>query len=546
MSTWRASRVGSSAAWLALPVAGLVAFFAYPLVIVAGRSITDAAGRFTLSNYARLWDDPGLPHALLRSLWVSTATTAATLAAGLIVAMALCRSRLAAKPVVRAVLVLPMLAPSLVLALGVVCLLGRNGLLHRMTGWNTDIYGFWGILLANSMYALPQVVYIVAAALDRAPAREYDAAACMGASAWRQFMDVTLPRLRFALCAAAFLVFAETLTDFGSAVIVGGSYRVLAVEIYGTVVGQLDFALGAALGMALLLPAAASVALGRLARRRQEAGPGVSGGMRHPPRNAVRDACLAVMTFIILLPVVATVVTVAFVSAVHLWPYDMHLTLSNYASIREGFAPIATSLQVAACTAAAGTALVVLLAAAAHRAPAAVARALQILGALPAAVPGMVLGLGYVMAFNHGPLSSWMYGSMAVVAASSLYHYHAQALLTVQAGVRHLPAALTDAVSAFGGGMVAWLRDAAWPFAAPAAISTFFYLFMRSLVTLSAVIFLVTPDLGLASVTIMRLDENGQLAQAAAYAMCLVIAGALAMGAMRLLLHILKDRHHVA
>jgi iron(III) transport system permease protein len=116
----------------------------------------------------------------------------------------------------------------------------------------------------------------------------------------------------------------------------------------------------------------------------------------------------------------------------------------------------------------------------------------------------------------------------------------------MQTGMRQVPDALEDAVAAFGGGTREVIRDAVLPFTAPAAISTFFYLFMRSMVTLSGVIFLVTADVGLASVTVMRLDENGFLAQAAAYAMCVVVAGALALGAMRLLLHTLKERRHVA
>jgi iron(III) transport system permease protein len=101
-------------------------------------------------------------------------------------------------------------------------------------------------------------------------------------------------------------------------------------------------------------------------------------------------------------------------------------------------------------------------------------------------------------------------------------------------------------VAVCGGDTRHVLRDAVLPFAAPAAIAAFFYLFMRSMVTLSGVIFLVTADLGLASVSVMRLDENGFLAPAAAYATCVVAAGGLALGAMRLLLHTLKDRRHVA
>jgi iron(III) transport system permease protein len=532
---------------LALPLLGLLLFFVHPLLTVLWRSVTDAHGAFTFANYGRLFDDPGLPRAALHSLSIGVATTFTTMAFGLCLAMALHRSRLPGKFLIRGALLLPMLAPSLVLGLGLVCLLGRNGLVHRLTGMPTDIYGFWGLLIANTLYGLPQVVIIVSAALERTPARHYDAAESMGATPWRQFIDVTVPRLRFALLAAAFLVFTETLTDFGSAVVVGGSYRVLAMEIYSEVVGQLDFAMGATLGVVLLAPALLSVWLGRLAKRRQDSGDASPGRALIPARHAVRDAALGTIAALALVPVVAVVGTVAYVSVVKLWPYDRTLTLANYTGgMPDGYGPVATSLGVSLLAAVVGVVMIFALAAGLRRASPRIARPLQVLASLPAAVPGMVLGLGYVLTFNHGALSGWFYGSAAIVAACSLYHYHAQAFLTMQTGMRQVPDALEDAVASFGGDTRHVLRDAVLPFAMPAAISAFFYLFMRSLVTLSGVIFLVTPGLGLASVAVMRLDENGFLAQAAAYAMCVVVAGALALGLMRLLLHVLKDRRHVA
>ncbi|WP_306847956.1 ABC transporter permease subunit [Luteibacter jiangsuensis] len=532
---------------LAVPLLFLLVFFLHPLATVLVRSVTDAQGMPTFANYVRLFDDPGLPRAAMRSLVIGVATTLCTVSLGLCLAMALHRSRLPGKALIRTALLLPMLAPSLVLALGLVCLLGRNGLVHRLTGLPTDIYGFWGLLIANTLYGLPQVVIIVSAALARTPARHYDAAESMGATPWRQFLDVTIPRLRFALLAAAFLVFTETLTDFGSAVVVGGSYRVLAVEIYGEVVGQLDFAMGATLGVVLLAPALLSVWLARMARRRQDTGDASPGRTLVPARHPWRDVALGGISLLALLPLVGVVATVAYVSVVKLWPYDRTLTLANYmGGMPDGYGPVATSITMSLLAAGAGVLLVFALSAGLRRAPPFIAKPVQFIASLPAAVPGLVLGLGYVLAFNHGPLSGWLYGSVAIVAACSLFHYHAQAFLTMQTGMRQVPEALDDAVAVSGGSTFHVLRDAVWPFAAPAAISTFFYLFMRSMVTLSGVIFLVTPELGLASVTVMRLDENGFLAQAAAYAMCVVLASALALGAMRLLLHVLKDRRHVA
>lgn len=151
----------------------------------------------------------------------------------------------------------------------------------------------------------------------------------------------------------------------------------------------------------------------------------------------------------------------------------------------DGYGPVATSIGMATMAACAGVLLVFALSAGLRRTPSFVAKPVQFIASLPSAVPGLVLGLGYVLAFNHGPLSGWLYGSVAIVAACSLYHYHAQAFLTMQTGMRQVPQALDDAVATSGGTALHVLRDAVWPFAAPAAISTFFYLFMRAMVTLS-------------------------------------------------------------
>ncbi|TCV94770.1 iron(III) transport system permease protein [Luteibacter rhizovicinus] len=542
---------------VSVPLAALLVFFLYPLGVIVWRSLSDVAGHFTTGNYAQLLTDPGLPRAALHSLAIGIASTATTLSLGLLVAMTLERTRVPGKPLIRGVLLLPMLAPSLMLGLGLVCLLGHNGLIHRLTGLPTDIYGFSGLLIANTLYGLPQVVIIVTTALAGTSRRYYDAAESMGATPWRQFRDITFPHIRFALLAAAFLVFTETITDFGNAVVIGGNYRVLATEIYSQVAGQMNFGMGATLGVLLLLPSLLAVWLERAARRRQDAGGATHARFSTPTKGRTRDVALGVATVLILLPLLLTIGTVVYVSLIRLWPYDRSLTLANYfGGMPDGYAPVATSLQASILAAVVGTALIFGLAAGTRRLRPTLARPVYLLATLPAAVPGMMIGLSYVLTFNHGPLSAWLYGSLAIVALCNIYHYHAQGFLTMVAGVRAVPVALEDAVTSLGGGTGHVLRDAVLPFAAPAIVSVFFYLFMRSMVTLSAVIFLVTPDLGLAAVSVMRLDENGFLAQASAYATCVLVVVAAALATMRAVLRLCtrrlqkerprKERHHVA
>lgn len=532
LRAWRGRALGGVMA--ALPLLSLALFFIYPLLLIGWRSFSSADAGLTLAHYAQLWNEPGIVRAAWHSVLMSAAVTVVVILGALALAMMLKRSQLRWRGVAFGILMLPMLAPSLMQGLGLLFLFGRNGLIHRWTGLDTDIYGFWGLLLANALYALPQATLIIAAALERTDYRYYDAAETMGASPWRQFLDITLPQSRYGLLAAAFVTFSVTITDFGNAIVLGGSYRVLANEIYDQVAGQMDIETGAAVGLVLLLPALASLLIERSALRRAGSGSehALPGGVR---ANRRRDLGLAVASVLLLLPVLAVFVTVVYASLVKLWPYRLGLTLAHYhTDLSEGYTPIFTSLKVAVLTAIMGTVLIFLLAWRVRSARPRSARALHILATLPAAVPGLVIGIGYLLAFNTGPLSDWLYGGLFIVAACNLYHYHAQGYLMLSTGLRAVPAALEDAVTCLGGGAVRRIRDVLVPFTASTVASVFFFLFMQAMVTLSAVVFLVTPELNLASVAVMQLDGNGFVSQAAAYATCIVVTVALAALAMRL------------
>lgn len=159
-----------------IPMAGLALFFLYPLATVGWRSLVEKDGGIGLGNYAEVFATRGILTATANSLTMSAATTAVSLLLGFAIAFGLDRSRMRGKALVKLALVLPLLAPSLVQGLGLIFLLGRNGLVHRWTGWEFDIYGFWGLLISNVFYALPQAVLILQAALRNTDARYYDAA----------------------------------------------------------------------------------------------------------------------------------------------------------------------------------------------------------------------------------------------------------------------------------------------------------------------------------------------------------------------------------
>ncbi|WP_142846632.1 ABC transporter permease subunit [Telmatospirillum sp. J64-1] len=520
---------------LVVPVLGLSLFFLYPLGLVAWRSLVGLDGSIGLGNYASVLASPGIRTATINSLWISALTTAVCVVLGFILAYALQRSSISGKGLVRASLALPLLAPSLVQALGLIFLLGRNGVVSQWTGWTIDIYGPVGLLIANVLYGLPQAVLIIEASLRHSDARYYDAAEVMGASHWQQFRDITLPNAKFGMLSAGFVVFTVTITDFGNAAVIGGDYRVLATEIYRQVVGQMNFGMGAVVGILLLIPTLVAVYIQRVASQRQFGGGSESAIPVQPSWLPARDLPLGMAVFAISLCMIVVVATVVLASFMFLWPYRMEFTLRNYViTLSGGYTPLWTSLLISLMAAGFGVVLLFLMAFAQKRLPPALARLLYFGAILPVGVPGLVLGLAYVLAFNvSDSVLGLLYGTTVIIALCNFYHYHSQGFLTMVTGMRSVPPALEESVTCLGGGLRCVLRDAILPFLTATTVSVFFFLFMRSMVTLSAVIFLFTPQVMPASVTVMRLDEAGFTLQAAAFSTCIMITVALAMLLMR-------------
>jgi len=526
-------------ACLWLPLAALVLFFGIPMLSIAWRSFMQDSGGIGWGNYAALLDTPGVWRALSNSLLLGAVTTAVTLLLAFVVAYGMERTCMPGRNFVGMALALPMLAPSLVLGLGLIFLLGRNGIVGKMLGMRPDIYGFWGLLIADVLYALPQAVLIVRTSLRQGDARQYDAAEVLGATPWRQFRDITLPQARYGLLSAAFVVFTITITDFGNAVVIGGNFPVLATEIYNQVSGQMKFGMGAVVGLLLLAPAALSIFIERFAARR--AGAGAESALPPTPtRRAGRDTAFFFANLVIAGSIVAVVATVVLASFIRLWPYRLDLSLKHYdITIAGGYAPLWTSLWVSALAAIIGTALLFLLCFGIRRLPGPAARAATLLSALPVGVPGLVLGLAYVFTFNAGGMP-WglLYGTAILLALCNYYHYHTQGFVTMMTGMRNVPATLEDATTVLGGGTWRVLRDVVLPALMPTLLAVLVFLFMRSMVTLSAVIFLITPSLPMGAVTVMRLDEAGFTSQAAAFSTCIMAV----VGSLALALHLLARK----
>ncbi|MDA8031969.1 MAG: ABC transporter permease subunit, partial [Alphaproteobacteria bacterium] len=266
-------RLGDTGIFLALTTIVCIPIFlflVFPLFGILVRSLSTDDG-YGVGNFTSTMSTLRFWLLVRNSLGVSFTTMLITVPLAYAFAYALQRARIPFKPFLRLAVLTPLFAPSLVQAQGLILLLGRNGALNRFLGFELEIYGFYGIAIANALYNFPYAFLILSAALAIADARTYESAEVLGARPWRIFRTVTIPATRYGLVVTCFIVFTLSMTDFGNPIVIGGNFSVLATEIYNQVIGQAQFALGAVIGIVLLIPAVLGKSLERMVSKRQHA-----------------------------------------------------------------------------------------------------------------------------------------------------------------------------------------------------------------------------------------------------------------------------------
>ncbi|MFO1328860.1 MAG: putative 2-aminoethylphosphonate ABC transporter permease subunit [Rubrivivax sp.] len=526
-------------AWAALLAIALllVAFLALPLAAIGVQAAQDAQGRFVgLANFIAYARTPALLDSLWNSVWVSAAVTALAVPSAFVFAYALTRSHLPGKAVLRGITLVPLLAPSLLSAISLIYWFGNQGALKGlMTALGIEqIYGAPGIVVAEWFAVFPHALMILVTALTAADGRLYEAAQALGTSRWRMFTTITLPGAKYGLISASLVVFTLVVTDFGIPKVIGGNFNVLATDVFKLVIGQQDFQRGAVVALLLLAPAVLTFAVDHLVSRKATAMLGARAVPHRPRRSPLRDALLGVYCLWVVALMLAIIGMAAFASFASFWPYNLKPSLRHYtmglfdAEVGEGFV---NSLVMSAGTALFGTALVFVGAYLMEktRVPGPLRAGVRLLAMLPMAVPGLVLGLGYIFFFNEprNPLGG-LYHTMALLTLCTIVHFYTTGHLTAVTALKALDAEF-EAVSA---SLKVPFYKTFWrvtlPICTPALVDIARYFFVNAMTTISAVVFLYSPETKVASIAILNLDEAGETGAAAACAMMIFAASALA------------------
>ena len=513
---------------------------ALPLASLLLRAFEDQHGSFVgLRNFAIYVTTPSLVRSAWNSVWTAFITTCVVIPLAFAYAYGLTRSCMPGKWIFRAIMFLPILAPSLLPALSLIYLFGNQGMLRWMMDGGS-IYGPWGIIGAQIFYCFPAAAILLSVALSTADGRLYEAAEALKASRFRIFLTVTLPGALYGLVSASVVVFTLVVTDFGIPKVIGGQFNVLATDVYKQVVGRQDLNMGAVVGLVLLLPAILAFLLDRWAHGKRTATLSGRAVAYRPKPRLRRDLPAFLFCLAVALALIVIVAVAVWGSFIRFWPYNLSLTLDNYDFARfdtAGWQAVWLSVKLSLITAFVGGALIFIIAYSLERGPqrSFLAAPLRLLATIPLAVPGLVLGLAFIIFFNH-PANPFgiIYGTLAILVLNSIIHFYTVGHLTAVTAIRQLDPEF-EAVSAS-------LHVPIWqtfgrvtlPICLPAIFEILVFLFVSAMTTVSAVIFLYGPDTKPASVAVVHMDEAGQASAAAAMA-CVIMAISLSAKLMQLL-----------
>ena len=536
---------------LVVIIALLAVAVVFPLYSLLSMSLQDMDGEYVgLENFRIYFDTPALFASITNSLSVAISATLIVLGIAFVYAYALTRTRMPLRWFFRGVALIPILAPSLLAAISLIYWFGNQGVLKSWLGGGS-IYGPVGIIIGSCFWVFPHALMILLTALSTADARLYEAAEALRTPKWRVFWTVTLPGAKYGILSAGFVVFTLVITDFGVPKVIGGRYNVLATDVYKQVVGQQNFEMGAVVSLVLLLPALVAFIADRWVQRKQVALLSARAVPYQPKSEPLRDGLLFIFCTIVAVTLLAMIAMAAYASFVTFWPYNLTLSLKNYnfdVMDGGGWEAYFNSIRMAIYCAIFGTGLIFVGGYLVEKARGVswLRTLLHLAAMLPLAVPGLVLGIAYIFFFNHpdNPLG-FLYGSMGILVICTIVHFYTVSHLTCLTALKQLDPEF-EAVSLS-------LKTPVWrtvgkvtlPVCLPALLDVGSYLFLNAMTTVSAVVFLYSPETMLASVAVLNMDDAGDIAPAAAMAMMIVYTSAVFRILHALLARILQRRTQV-
>ncbi|WP_435846662.1 ABC transporter permease [Streptomyces chrestomyceticus] len=525
-------------ALMALPLAFFALFFAYPVAAIVGRGLKDG-GQWQLGRAGEVLSDPDVLHVLWFTVWQAAASTGLTLLLALPGAYVFARFEFPGKKLLRSVVAVPFVLPTVVVGSAFLALVGRGGVLDDLWGVRLDT-SVWAILLAHVFFNYAVVVRTVSGLWGQLDPRQEEAARVLGASRWGAWRRVTLPALGPAVAAAALMVFLFTFTSFGVVQILGGpTFSTLEVEIYRQTADFLDLPTAAVLTLLQFAAVLALLGLHAWTVRRREATLTLVDPAQtvRRPRGAGQWALLwgTLVVIVLLLVVPLAVLIERSFAGPDGYGFTFYRALQSAASMDSTFAvaPLNALWNSLAYGAAATLiALVVggLAAAALTKRGGRLVRGFDALLMLPLGVSAVTVGFGFLITLDEPPLdlrSSWWLVPLAQALVGVPF-----VVRTMLPVLRAVDERLREAAAVLGASPWRVWREVDLPLVRRALLVAAGFAFAVSLGEFGATVFIARPDHPTLPVAVARLlGRAGELnygqAMALSTILMVVCAGAL-------------------
>lgn len=507
-------------------IISLLLFIIYPMFSVLRQSFLSADNEFTLKGYFTNLKNPMVIKTLKNTLVLGGLVGLLSTIIGFIFAYTDSYIKTSFKKLFNIISILPIVSPPFVLCLSLIMIFGNKGIVsyYILHLRDSNIYGLKGLVIVQTMTFFPVAYLLLTGLLKQIDPSLEEAARNMGASRWKTFMTVTIPLMAPGLANAFLLTFIETVADFSNPMVIGGNYSTLATQIYMQATASYDMQGGAVVAVLLL---SISVLLFIIEKYWIEKKNYVTvTGKCSRERTLVHDKkivypfnifCLLVAAFIsvlyILIPIGALFKT---------WGQDYSLTFDHFRYVfNVGLSAIIDTSWLSAVATIITGLLAMIIAFLIVRKKFFGKGFMEFTSMLAMAVPGTVIGIGYILAFNDKPLC--LTGTAAIIIIVFIVRSLPVGIRSGVTSLQQIDPSIEEAAADLGADTGKVFSSVTLPLIKPAFFSGLVYSFVRSMTAVSAVIFLVSANYNLITVGIMQETDVGRFGVAAAYSTILII-----------------------
>ena len=473
--------------------------------------------RVEWSDFGSLVSSFAFKEALSNSLIVTSISTIVSILIAFFLAFTLNRTNIKHKAILKLLLTVPMLIPSISHGLGLINLFGANGIISKSLGFN--IIGSYGIILGSIMYSFPVAFLMLDDGFNYIDNNMYSTAKVLGMNKWQTFKKVTLCYLKKPLLSAIFAVFTMIFTDYGVPLAVGGKYITLPVYLYKEVLGLLNFSTGTIVGLVLLIPAFVSFIFDTFTKNHVNGN--YEGGKYYIKENKLRDRIFTIFTYgviIIIFLIITSFIYYAFVDNVRLNP---SLSTKHFTYILDNgvFKYLFNSLFISIAVSIIGTFISYFTAYITARNKSKLTRFIHILTISSLAIPGIVLGLSYTISFNQ----TFIYNTFFILIIVNIIHFMASPYLMAYNALEKVNKDYELVAKTLNISQFRFIKDVIIPSTKGTILEVASYFFINSMITISAITFLFNTNTLPLALLINTYEGNMLLGEAAIISLIILL-----------------------